>query len=1094
MFSGDNNAIVYYLPDTSWWTNPWGGCPTAIGSFTGPCGGEGEGEGTIEGEGSPVEGIAEGEGIIEEEGMPSEGSPEEGEGMIEGEGSSAEGASEGEGEGTIEGSQEEGEVVVEGEGSPTEGLAEGEGEGAIEGEGVPSEGLPEEGEGLTEGEGSPSEGEGSLQEGEGVAYGAHTADQDGDGKISLSELLRMIQFFNSGGYHCQAGTEDGFAPGPGDYACMPHDSDYNPQDWQIDLSELLRVIQFFNSGGYHCQAGTEDGYAPGPGALCPSPEGEGTAEGTMEGEGEVEVLCIFSLNASQVVPPTTSNATGTAEFSTVAGSNSVLLTIQHNVSQPVSALLYSGGMGTNGTATVNFVSTASPITHVFTPLEYTLLTSQPNYIQISSMAYPNGEIRGQIICGEGEGSLVEGEGLSEGQFEGQEEGSNDGEGVPSEGMPSEGFTEEGSPEEGAVEGEGMIEGEEEGIAEGEMEGIIEGEFEGDEEGEGLLEGEIPVNIDFCARMDDIYTTMQLEIMGPILDLLGDNASIVNMIQCSTADLNGLLVDTDNPPDGNPDMPGPNEMLDGAYELNVIAELVNNPSNYTELPSGIASGQITSGVDPAAVASAYEFNYNALYGPLETLVTILPTLVQNLAQVTLTPEQIEQITSLIPAFSSILAGYATLGDADSISFVLFLTNQLYDIVPTIPITADSFVTLNGILGPDGDADGDGFTNRQEYDFFNGQGSQVYVVAVLNPSINPDNPGEGEIEGEGEGEIIPGEMVSVPAGTFMMGNSGVGDDAPYVSGYGEDPQHQVTLSAYQIGKYEVTNREYCDVLNWALAQGYLYSDAAGTAWPGSGNIYAGGSGTSRYLVVAFASTECNIQYSGGLFSSKTRVGLPGTTDYSMDTHPMVRVSWYGSVAFCNWLSQMQGLTPCYDMATDLWPLTVAPPTSGGYRLPTEAEWERAAAWNGTMHWIYGFTSDTLTGNTRCNYNQNPTYVNPFGLTEMPYTSQVGWFNGINVSPSGSVTTVNSPSPVGCYDMSGNVWEWCQDWYLDTYYTSGGPPWSNPTGPATQTNRVLRGGSWYHAPCSDCRAAYRGPYTPASSDLDLGFRVARTTIQTE
>jgi PKD repeat protein len=96
----------------------------------------------------------------------------------------------------------------------------------------------------------------------------HTADQNQDNKIALSELLRVIQFFNSGGLHCQSGTEDGYAPGPGDTtACALYDSDYHPPDWRINLTEVLRVIQFFNMQGYHaCPAdGTEDGYCPGVG-------------------------------------------------------------------------------------------------------------------------------------------------------------------------------------------------------------------------------------------------------------------------------------------------------------------------------------------------------------------------------------------------------------------------------------------------------------------------------------------------------------------------------------------------------------------------------------------------------------------------------------------------------------------------------------------------------------------------------------------------------------------------------------------------------------------------------------------------------------
>ncbi|HPO13160.1 MAG TPA: PASTA domain-containing protein [Candidatus Hydrogenedentes bacterium] len=100
-------------------------------------------------------------------------------------------------------------------------------------------------------------------EGEGSVTGPHTADQDNNFLISLSELLRIIQFFNSNGLHCEAGTEDGYAPGPGDTSCASHDSDYNPQDWLINLSELLRVIQFFNSGGYHPCEGSEDSFCPG---------------------------------------------------------------------------------------------------------------------------------------------------------------------------------------------------------------------------------------------------------------------------------------------------------------------------------------------------------------------------------------------------------------------------------------------------------------------------------------------------------------------------------------------------------------------------------------------------------------------------------------------------------------------------------------------------------------------------------------------------------------------------------------------------------------------------------------------------------------
>jgi len=335
------------------------------------------------------------------------------------------------------------------------------------------------------------------------------------------------------------------------------------------------------------------------------------------------------------------------------------------------------------------------------------------------------------------------------------------------------------------------------------------------------------------------------------------------------------------------------------------------------------------------------------------------------------------------------------------------------------------------------------------------------------------------------VLP-DTVPVGTGTFTMGRTASGDDATYGSA-DELPQHEVTLGAYQIGKYEVTNKEYCDVLNWAKAKGYLYADVAGTPWTGLSSIYAGGTTGSRYLAVNVTSTTCNILYSGGVFKSKTCVGLPGTTSYAMDTHPMVELSWCGAVAFCNWLSEWQKLTPCYDMNSPDWPLVVAPPTPGGYRLPTEAEWERAAAWDGSKHWVYSFISDTLTGKDRVNYwDSAPDYVNPLGLTTEPYTSPVGWFNGVNVSPNGSVATVDSPSPVGAYDMSGNVSEMCHDRFSSTYYSGGSM--TNPTGPATGTSRVVRGGT-YPVNRGYSRSADRTSSGLTTPNKGRGFRLTRS-----
>lgn len=125
------------------------------------------------------------------------------------------------------------------------------------------EGEPSgEGEGEGETEGQPEgQNEGEVT----VDPSIHTLDYNpADGKISLNELLRAIQLYNSGWFSCDPAGEDGFTIGTGGgFTCEPHALDYNPVNWRISLGEILRAVQLFNAGGYHLQAGTEDGFAPG---------------------------------------------------------------------------------------------------------------------------------------------------------------------------------------------------------------------------------------------------------------------------------------------------------------------------------------------------------------------------------------------------------------------------------------------------------------------------------------------------------------------------------------------------------------------------------------------------------------------------------------------------------------------------------------------------------------------------------------------------------------------------------------------------------------------------------------------------------------
>jgi formylglycine-generating enzyme required for sulfatase activity len=267
--------------------------------------------------------------------------------------------------------------------------------------------------------------------------------------------------------------------------------------------------------------------------------------------------------------------------------------------------------------------------------------------------------------------------------------------------------------------------------------------------------------------------------------------------------------------------------------------------------------------------------------------------------------------------------------------------------------------------------------------------------------------------------------------------------------------VGIRTYAIGKYEVTNQEYADILNWAHARGRL-TNSSGGAYTG-GVVYAHG----QWLANTVSSSSFSqIEYGGGSFTARSLDG------HAMANHPMVMVSWYGAAMYCNWLSEKEGCTPVYDTST--WSANFS---NNGYHLPTEAQWERAAAWDPVQerHYRYGNGSDSISCAT-ANFVEFD-FCNPLGLTFMPYTSPVGYFSGVT-------------SPAGCYDMAGNVWEWCNDWSKRTYMSA---EVSNPQGPPSGSNRVIRGGSWI-SPGSHCRSAFRFVDDPSYADVFGGFRLAR------
>lgn len=180
-----------------------------------------------------------------------------------------------------------------------------------------------------------------------------------------------------------------------------------------------------------------------------------------------------------------------------------------------------------------------------------------------------------------------------------------------------------------------------------------------------------------------------------------------------------------------------------------------------------------------------------------------------------------------------------------------------------------------------------------------------------------------------------------------------------------------------------------------------------------------------------------------------------------HPVDQIRWADAAAYCNARSRLEGLQPAYDPQT--WACDFE---ADGYRLPTEAEWECAAR-AGTKT-AYCFGEDPSELEAHAWYKRNSTGA-PHPVAE------------------------KEPNPWGLYDMYGNVWEWCNDFYQEDYY--GQSPAENPRGPATAENRVVRGGCWDSKP-DMCRSAYRNyedpGYTDACFGKDIhgfvGFRCAR------
>ncbi len=259
-----------------------------------------------------------------------------------------------------------------------------------------------------------------------------------------------------------------------------------------------------------------------------------------------------------------------------------------------------------------------------------------------------------------------------------------------------------------------------------------------------------------------------------------------------------------------------------------------------------------------------------------------------------------------------------------------------------------------------------------------------------------------------------MVMVPAGEFVMGSAAVDEPRD------ERPLRRVYLDEYLIDKYEVTNRQFA---RFAGETGYkTEAEKAGVGW--------------RYLTrVPKWEAQKGISWRS-FFTSATR------------DHPVVLVTWNDAKAYCDW---------------------------AGKRLPTEAEWEKAARGTNARMFPWGEELPDAAGVARVNWGRG---IRREDLLRdgFEHTAPVGTFE-------------HGASPYGCMDMAGNAQEWCHDWYDADYYSTTKTTGRNPPGPDSGSARVLRGGSAY-SQTDQLRCADRFFCPPSAAYDIIGFRSATNT----